>query len=525
MDTAEKLAQFVAQVGPEIEKFSRENIANNPEFWFLNKRRSAAYRYYRMKVTEVCLSLGKSSYLEALKAEEDNLDHSESEESLTEEHMIMETQLSEPVIVKREMEEPKPGLQEHEAQDALLPAPKAEAGQVKEHAVEERKLTHSSEEVGLKEPKSEEIEQIKPEETPSLVPKAQEAPQPAPKDKEEREQMRHTEEVGLKEPKSEETEFIKTEEIPPLAPKTQETPQLVQKAEMDQVKECSVKEQAHTHNTEEAGLEPNSKETKLIKPEKAPQYLSKTQETSRLMPEAEAGQGKELEVEERKLTHNTEEAGLRELSSEETELIKTAEASQPLPKAQETPSPAPKAEAEQVTELTVEERELIKNSEEAELIKPEPKEPKSEETSSKPTEEAELKMELGSKTVETPAAEDSTPALESSTPTPVHYPVTRKRGQSMQQSVSSPKRVCATEEAQVVDSARTRSEKSRDRPGRLKTKLAGLESDSQAQSSPGMVLRKKGAKESPASTCAVKVGRTTGEGLGVAGKESMDDTL
>ncbi|XP_030074037.1 uncharacterized protein LOC115479878 [Microcaecilia unicolor] len=73
MDTADKLAQFVAQVGPEIEKFSRENVANNPEFWFLNSRRSAAYRYYQMKVTEVCRAMGKSSYLEVLKAQEDEL--------------------------------------------------------------------------------------------------------------------------------------------------------------------------------------------------------------------------------------------------------------------------------------------------------------------------------------------------------------------------------------------------------------------------------------------------------------------
>nr|XP_033810180.1 SURP and G-patch domain-containing protein 2-like [Geotrypetes seraphini]XP_033810181.1 SURP and G-patch domain-containing protein 2-like [Geotrypetes seraphini] len=51
-DTAEKLAQFVAQVGPEIEKFSMENSASNPEFGFLHEPKSPAYRFYRMKVTE-----------------------------------------------------------------------------------------------------------------------------------------------------------------------------------------------------------------------------------------------------------------------------------------------------------------------------------------------------------------------------------------------------------------------------------------------------------------------------------------
>lgn len=33
METAEKLARFVAQVGPEIEQFSIENSADNPDLW------------------------------------------------------------------------------------------------------------------------------------------------------------------------------------------------------------------------------------------------------------------------------------------------------------------------------------------------------------------------------------------------------------------------------------------------------------------------------------------------------------
>ncbi|KAM3938469.1 SURP and G-patch domain-containing protein 2 isoform 2-T3 [Leptodactylus fuscus] len=51
-DTAIKLARFVAQMGPEIEQFSMENSANNPEFWFLCDKESTAYKFYRSKVEE-----------------------------------------------------------------------------------------------------------------------------------------------------------------------------------------------------------------------------------------------------------------------------------------------------------------------------------------------------------------------------------------------------------------------------------------------------------------------------------------
>lgn len=35
LQTAEKLARFVAQVGPEIEQFSIENSADNPDLWYV----------------------------------------------------------------------------------------------------------------------------------------------------------------------------------------------------------------------------------------------------------------------------------------------------------------------------------------------------------------------------------------------------------------------------------------------------------------------------------------------------------
>uniref|UniRef100_F7DSD1 SURP and G-patch domain containing 2 n=1 Tax=Monodelphis domestica TaxID=13616 RepID=F7DSD1_MONDO len=57
MDTAEKLAKFVAQVGPEIEQFSIENSADNPDLWFLHDQNSPAFKFYRMKVYELCPSI------------------------------------------------------------------------------------------------------------------------------------------------------------------------------------------------------------------------------------------------------------------------------------------------------------------------------------------------------------------------------------------------------------------------------------------------------------------------------------
>ncbi|KAM5191573.1 SURP and G-patch domain-containing protein 2 [Mantella aurantiaca] len=51
-DTAIKLAQFVIQMGPEIEEFSMQNSVNNPDFWFLREKDSPAYQYYKSKLEE-----------------------------------------------------------------------------------------------------------------------------------------------------------------------------------------------------------------------------------------------------------------------------------------------------------------------------------------------------------------------------------------------------------------------------------------------------------------------------------------
>ncbi|XP_048198556.1 SURP and G-patch domain-containing protein 2 [Perognathus longimembris pacificus] len=57
METAEKLAKFVAQVGPEIEQFSIENSTDNPDLWFLHDQSSPAFKFYRNKVFELCPSI------------------------------------------------------------------------------------------------------------------------------------------------------------------------------------------------------------------------------------------------------------------------------------------------------------------------------------------------------------------------------------------------------------------------------------------------------------------------------------
>ncbi|XP_062482839.1 SURP and G-patch domain-containing protein 2 isoform X3 [Pezoporus occidentalis] len=91
METAEKLAKFVAQVGPEIEQFSIDNSMDNPDLWFLQDRNSSAFKFYRMKVYELCPSINFSAVSEAAdggesaKPEEANLDILEEEEDEEEE--------------------------------------------------------------------------------------------------------------------------------------------------------------------------------------------------------------------------------------------------------------------------------------------------------------------------------------------------------------------------------------------------------------------------------------------------------
>uniref|UniRef100_A0A8B9SUC8 SURP and G-patch domain containing 2 n=1 Tax=Anas platyrhynchos TaxID=8839 RepID=A0A8B9SUC8_ANAPL len=82
METAEKLAKFVAQVGPEIEQFSIDNSADNPDLWFLQDRSSSAFKFYRMKVYELCPSI---NFSQAEEGEEDDISAGRSAENLAEE--------------------------------------------------------------------------------------------------------------------------------------------------------------------------------------------------------------------------------------------------------------------------------------------------------------------------------------------------------------------------------------------------------------------------------------------------------
>lgn len=57
LQTAEKLARFVAQVGPEIEQFSIENSADNPDLWYVVP---SATHSSRLLAWFICLLAGFS---------------------------------------------------------------------------------------------------------------------------------------------------------------------------------------------------------------------------------------------------------------------------------------------------------------------------------------------------------------------------------------------------------------------------------------------------------------------------------
>ncbi|NXA90158.1 SUGP2 protein, partial [Melanocharis versteri] len=101
METAEKLAKFVAQVGPEIEQFSIDNSADNPDLWFLQDQTSSAFKFYRMKVYELCPSINftpgaaespkTAARTLQLSEEEEEEDEEEDEEEEEEEETELET--------------------------------------------------------------------------------------------------------------------------------------------------------------------------------------------------------------------------------------------------------------------------------------------------------------------------------------------------------------------------------------------------------------------------------------------------
>ncbi|KAM5232469.1 SURP and G-patch domain-containing protein 2 isoform 1-T15 [Hipposideros larvatus] len=93
METAEKLAKFVAQVGPEIEQFSIENSADNPDLWFLHDQNSAAFKFYRKKVFELCPSICFTSSPLNLHAGESALEPVEGEGEFEDEAPQQEAEL------------------------------------------------------------------------------------------------------------------------------------------------------------------------------------------------------------------------------------------------------------------------------------------------------------------------------------------------------------------------------------------------------------------------------------------------
>uniref|UniRef100_UPI00398E5CB0 SURP and G-patch domain-containing protein 2-like n=1 Tax=Pristiophorus japonicus TaxID=55135 RepID=UPI00398E5CB0 len=59
--TAEKLAKFVAECGPDLEEIAIENNRDNPTFWFLYDVNSSYYKYYKVKVKEYSEVMAKST--------------------------------------------------------------------------------------------------------------------------------------------------------------------------------------------------------------------------------------------------------------------------------------------------------------------------------------------------------------------------------------------------------------------------------------------------------------------------------
>ncbi|XP_062965545.1 SURP and G-patch domain-containing protein 2 isoform X2 [Cynocephalus volans] len=109
METAEKLARFVAQVGPEIEQFSIENSTDNPDLWFLHDQNSSAFKFYRKKVFELCPSICFTSSPLNLPtggdSQESPVDHVEGERDLEDEFPQQEAELRSPELMPEEDED------------------------------------------------------------------------------------------------------------------------------------------------------------------------------------------------------------------------------------------------------------------------------------------------------------------------------------------------------------------------------------------------------------------------------------
>ncbi|KAM7141494.1 SURP and G-patch domain-containing protein 2 isoform 1-T10 [Molossus nigricans] len=119
METAEKLAKFVAQVGPEIEQFSIENSTDNPDLWFLHDQNSSAFKFYRKRVFELCPSICFTSPPLNLHATESSLEPMEGEGEFSNEPPHQQVELESLQVMPEEEEDD--GIEEDEDEEALTP--------------------------------------------------------------------------------------------------------------------------------------------------------------------------------------------------------------------------------------------------------------------------------------------------------------------------------------------------------------------------------------------------------------------
>ncbi|KAB0385270.1 hypothetical protein FD755_000226 [Muntiacus reevesi] len=127
METAEKLAKFVAQVGPEIEQFSIENSIDNPDLWFLHDQNSSAFKFYRKKVFELCPSIRFTSSPLTLHAseradsQESPLGPPEGEGEFEDEPSQHEAELESPEAMPEEEEEDDDEEEDEEGAEEASP--------------------------------------------------------------------------------------------------------------------------------------------------------------------------------------------------------------------------------------------------------------------------------------------------------------------------------------------------------------------------------------------------------------------
>ncbi|XP_015282870.1 PREDICTED: SURP and G-patch domain-containing protein 2 [Gekko japonicus] len=121
METAEKLAKFVAQVGPEIEQFSIDNSADNPDLWFLQDQESSAFKFYRAKVYELCPSISFGSTQESADSSQspERMESNGGEEEEEEEEDEFEDETSQAETTREDGGEAESAPADEEAEEMI----------------------------------------------------------------------------------------------------------------------------------------------------------------------------------------------------------------------------------------------------------------------------------------------------------------------------------------------------------------------------------------------------------------------